>query len=43
VAEGAGAVGEGERHDDHVAAFQVANVLADLFDDAYRLVPHDNA
>src|SRR5205085_10598042 len=33
----------GERRDDEVAAFYVANVLADVFDDPNGLMSHDNA
>ena len=40
VAEDAGAVGVGERHDDEIADFHGANVGADGFDDADRLVSH---
>src|SRR4029079_98712 len=32
----------GKRHDDEVAALYVANILADVFDDADRFVSHDN-
>ena len=40
VAEGAGAVGERERHHDQVAALDGAHVGADVLDDADRLVAH---
>jgi hypothetical protein len=40
LAEGAGSVGERERHHDELAGLDVANLGADVFDDADRLVAH---
>jgi hypothetical protein len=41
LAEKAGAVRKGERHHDHIADLEGANVAAGLLDDADRLVPQD--
>src|SRR4051794_38915943 len=40
MAKRTGAVGEGERHDDEIAALDGANVGTDVLDDADRLVAH---
>jgi hypothetical protein len=40
LAEGAGAVGIGERHDDDLTAFDFPDVAADLLDHADCLVAH---
>ena len=43
VAKHACAVGERERHDNEIAAFNRSNVCADVFDHTYRFVPHHAA
>src|SRR6266481_6327351 len=40
MAKRAGAVGERERHDNEITAFNRTNVCADVFDHTYRFVPH---
>jgi hypothetical protein len=40
VAKHARAVGERERHDNEITAFNRSNVFADVFDHTYRFVPH---
>jgi hypothetical protein len=40
VAKRACAVGERERHDNEITAFNRSNVCADVFDHTYRFVPH---
>ena len=40
VARPGGAIGEREWHDDEVTALHPADLAADIFDDADRLVPH---
>src|SRR6266446_1036146 len=40
VTKHACAVGERERHDNEITAFNPSNVCANLFDHAYRFVPH---
>src|SRR5919201_5107383 len=43
AAEDAGAVGEGERHDDEISGPDGVHVVADRVDDADRLVTHHAA
>ena len=40
MAKRASAVGERERHDNEITAFNRSNVFADVFDHTYRFVPH---
>jgi hypothetical protein len=41
VAEGAGAIGPGERHDDQISGFDGSHVGPHRFDYADGLMPHD--